>query len=882
MLRYPAYDLYYRNNMRKLSCCFLFLVPFATFSCQQNAPANIELKCETLMHEMRVTPSPANHATVADRSISFQWPLRTNPALRSGLDGAEESGERNGTDLWKPRYKLRYSKRADFKDHTTEVETPWPFFNPEKDLASGVWYWQYGYIIDGKTEWKDTLQFTVRQNPDKFCPPSFAEVIGKLPATHPRVWLDKREWDDFIRRNATSPDRATYILLAEKALKTPMESVENINVDLAEELDSEMKRNAMLTRESRRVIDKEEANTNALIFAYLLTKDRRYAAEAVGRVKKIITWGNHKNVTGDFNDATFVAVSSLAYDALYDLLDNDSKREILACIRQYGTRMYDHYNNYLENHIADNHVWQMNFRILTLAAFVVYGDLPEAGIWANYCYNVWLARFPGLNKDGGWHNGDSYFHTNIRTLVEVPFLFSRLTGFNYFSDPWYTNNIAYVIYQQPPFSKSAGNGSSHQRITQPSGPRVSYADAVARMTNNTYAADYVRRIQAKEKNILNRHSTSKGGGLAWFRLLCKETSPQGPGLSDMPMGHVFPETGLASFSSALDDTEHSAMISFRSSPYGSTSHALANQNAFNTFWGGKAVFYSSGHHIAFTDEHSMYCHRATRAHNTVLIDGMGQRIGTEGYGWIPRYYVGEEIGYVLGDASRAYGSVVSPLWLKRAEESGLKFTPENGWDETGMKTFRRHIIVLGKTGFAFVYDELEATRPVTWSYLLHTIACPMEIDRTNRNYTLIRGRNGQGVSDAYLFSSGELRCDTTRRFFVPAVNWLRADDKGNFESYSDHWHFSAASEKRKTYRFATVIHTYADSCKTVEPRLLENGSIEVGGWNIRVNLSPESEPSFFIRAKEKKTSVTYRGEAVVICEKGKKTVLKDKIPELEI
>ena len=88
------------------------------------------------------------------------------------------------------------------------------------------------------------------------------------------------------------------------------------------------------------------------------------------------------------------------------------------------------------------------------------------------------------------------------------------------------------------------------------------------------------------------------------------------------------------------------MFSFRSSPYGSTSHAIANQNAFNTFFGGSSLFYSSGHHISFVDKHSMLCHRSTRAHNTILVNGMGQRIGTEGYGWIPRYYVGEKIGYL--------------------------------------------------------------------------------------------------------------------------------------------------------------------------------------------------------------------------------------------
>ena len=80
------------------------------------------------------------------------------------------------------------------------------------------------------------------------------------------------------------------------------------------------------------------------------------------------------------------------------------------------------------------YVWQMTLRILTMASFSVYGDLPEANTWVDNCYNVCLARFPGLNKDGGWHNGDSYFTVNTRTLVGVPYYYSKLTGYDFSSE----------------------------------------------------------------------------------------------------------------------------------------------------------------------------------------------------------------------------------------------------------------------------------------------------------------------------------------------------------------------------------------------------------------------------------------------------------------
>ena len=196
---------------------------------------------------------------------------------------------------------------------------------------------------------------------------------------------------------------------------------------------------------------------------------------------------------------------------------------------------------------------------------------------------------------------------------------------------------------------------------------------------------------------------------------CQRPLPEGVGLDSLPSEYVFPESGLAAFHTDWTDWHQNAMLTFRSSPYGSTSHALANQNAFNTFYGGQPLFYSSGHHTSFVDRHSILCHRATRAHNTILVDGMGLRIGIEGYGWIPRYYTGSNVNYVLGDASNAYGEVVSPLWTDRLRKSGVETSPRTGWDVNHLATYRRHIVELGTSGLVFVYDELEADRPVVWS-----------------------------------------------------------------------------------------------------------------------------------------------------------------------
>ncbi|WP_348717130.1 DUF4962 domain-containing protein [uncultured Alistipes sp.] len=851
-------------------------------------PATLRPDAETLMHEMRATPSPLDGETVADRKVSFQWPLPEAMSTReTGLDGPLNAAKQPKVDKRTLRYRLRWSPDAEFRSGVTEVETRYPFYNPDRDLKPGVWYWQYGYVEKEGVKWSPVLRLTVEENPAKFCPPALKDFLPRFARMrHPRVLIDGREWDRLIEETKGLADRKVYIHRADKALATPMKTLDDINTKLVEGLKNEMQRNAMLTRESRRIVDQEEANTDVLIRAYLLTRDRRYADEALHRVKVMAGWDGSDKLSGDFNDATLLSLCSQAYDAFYDLLSRQDRALLLEKVRIMGTKFYDRYNNHLENHIADNHVWQMTLRILTMAAFSVCGDLPEADVWADYCYNIWLARFPGLNQDGAWHNGDSYFAVNFRTLIEVPYLYSRISGFDFFSDPWYRGNARYVIYQQPPFSKSGGNGSSHQKILAPNGTRVSYADALARLTGDTFAADYVRTIQSRQPDILQQGCTGKAGGLAWFRLQCRRPLPEGDGLEALPLGQVFPQSGLASFSTALADTDRSAMLSFRSSPYGSTSHAVANQNAFNTFFGGQSLFYSSGHHIAFVDHHSILCHRASRAHNTILVNGLNQRIGTEGYGWIPRHYVGEKIGYVVGDASNAYGKVISTLWLDRAAAAELEYSRENGWDDTPLTLFRRHVIELGTSGYTVIYDELEASEPAEWDYLLHAVRNPIDFGPAGDGALRIRTTNDFGASDAFLYGAGPLQAETTDRFFRPAVNWLRADADGKFESYPDHWHFTARSDRQARYRFLTIVHTHAGTEPTAAPEVLSDGSIRIAGWHIEANRTTEGAAAFRItgtQADNVDVEIGYTaGEPTLIREKGGEVLLTDRLPQLEI
>ena len=106
-----------------------------------------------------------------------------------------------------------------------------------------------------------------------------------------------------------------------------MKSVKDINTSQVKNLTNQMQINSYLTRESRRIIDAEESNTEAVIRAYILTKEKKYADAAVKRVFTMMDWDKDKNVKGDFNASALLSLCSIAYDTFYDQLSDVLRKQ---------------------------------------------------------------------------------------------------------------------------------------------------------------------------------------------------------------------------------------------------------------------------------------------------------------------------------------------------------------------------------------------------------------------------------------------------------------------------------------------------------------------------------------------------------------------------
>ncbi len=268
--------------------------------------------------------------------------------------------DKDGKEEWSPVYKF-------FIDDQTRTFNPPSLQEPYQLFEKGTWYWQHAYVDkDGKEEWSPVYKFFIDDQTRTFNPPSLQEVLKKLPKTHPRILLDAADWDHIIARNKQNPEAKQYITKAQKCLSRPLKHLEEeIDTTKVVKLTNIVQYRSALIRESRKIVDREEANIEAMVRAYLLTKDEVYYKEGMKRLSEILSWEDSKYFAGDFNRSTILSMSTAAYDAWYNLLTPAEKQLLLKTIRDNGKKFYHEYVNHLENRIADNHVWPLKTALPT-------------------------------------------------------------------------------------------------------------------------------------------------------------------------------------------------------------------------------------------------------------------------------------------------------------------------------------------------------------------------------------------------------------------------------------------------------------------------------------------------------------------------------------
>ena len=704
---------------------------------------------------------------------------------------------------------------------------PWCMFNPHKILDTGVWYWRFRSVSKAGEEmpWSKTYSFTVEDTTPRFVTPPFEVLLNNIPEDNPRIYCFLNEQLADARKNVRSnPEFEVMIDDARSALA----------MDFSTD-----------THPYKHVFAMSE-NFDKLNTAYQMLQYDIYAKKMVANVRCLLKQEPAKDfIDNDFQAGELVYLLAATYENCYDRFTVQEQERIEKIIMStldfyYHGRLLGR----MENRFFDEHIWQFEIRRFLQASLVMYDKYPVAKEYLEYYYELWNTRGPatGFNRDGAWHNGANYFSANAVSLCYLPTLFGYLTGTDFLQHPWYKNAGIGIAYTWLPGSLSDGFGDGHEkRNGKPLRIRSAFADFLARTTNNLYAAWY--------SAANNRYDTEFETRL--YRLASGKQRPADCELpADAPKAVWFRDCGEMVANSNLKDLTKNVSLSFRSSPFGSGNHTHSNQNAFNLHYGGEAVYHAVGHYMNFSDPHNLLSYRNTRAHNTMLINGIGQPFTPDAYGYIVRMFNGDHISYALGDASTAYCGISDiQLWKNSFEKYRLTQTPGNGFGETPLRKYRRHIVLL-HPNTVVIYDELEASEKVRWDWLLHS-PVKFDINPVSSILTTVNKKKGFG-SVARLFSEQEVSITQTDKYAVPP-NYAVAQ-RG--EDFTAPWSLTASFGPSRVNRILAIIQIEADERQAVQI-IKEGNTFKCGEWFIKAELDAKRPASLYIRNNQNNATFSY-------------------------
>lgn len=800
----------------------------------------IKLSQDKLHARVREWPYPVGGTVVSSNAPALMWPATNGMQMVLPMESGSEVPQDPG--IADVRYKVVLARDSKFTKNviTSDVQA-WAVYPLHQSLAPGSWYWKYAYAKNGSDSWtwSQVYDFVIdAKTQGQQVSPPVNEVLARNQAAHPRLWDMHTRGEVFYKNNLNNPEAHHFIAYAEKLMREPLPAEKPMRViDTTGKTPLEKKK--IIEAMYHGFGDAVGTPISNLCIAYQLTKDERFLRDAKRRALNIAQMDPNGLATGDdFTSGAVLEALGWFYDAGYHILTEKEKSLFQQIIKLRAKRVYDHLPNRFELHVSDNHIWQITMRNLTIATVAVMGDVPEAKEWLSYLYEVWSARYPVLGTtDGGWHEGNGYFKVNYKSMIYLSQLFGDLSGVDYYQLPWMKNLPFYLLYTHPPASATTAYGDMWENTPFMTRQQGLFADAFAYRAENPYLNWYVATIKKDNPEYFTRPSDD----YLFYRLLHYNPNRKLPQQSprDLPKLRNFADVGVAAIHSNLADTKKDLSSYLMSNPFGSSGHGSASQNAITVNFKGKTIFGGSGYYGNFSDQHNLLYYRTSRAYSTILVDSLSQKIGEEGYGWIPRALSGERIQYALGDASNAYGAIESSFWLNRFEQLGIDPKSTGVYGDVGVQKYRRHMVQL-EGGIIVLYDELEAKQPIKWTTQFHAPYYAMKaIPATDNNVQNFEVLMEEGHATASVFAAVPIGMKIHHKFSEPAINWANVKDvNGDIKEFKEQWHCGVTSIAVQKMRYLTVLQV-----KDGKPQVIKRSSnghgltvLQVDNWQITVQL----------------------------------------------
>lgn len=682
-------------------------------------------------------------------------------------------------------YTVEWADNPAFKRATAVSDLPWSVYTHHSPVAPGTWYWRYRITgkNGGQSQWSLARRFVVPAGATEFPQPTMEQLRQRVPKSHPRLFVRQQDLPR-LKEWATGGGAEAFAKIIEQADKlagaepTPEPPVRASASD---------PKTAQFWWSNRVQTIKALQEAELLSFAWLLAGNARHGDAARRFTLRLAHWDPDGPTNFKLNcEAAKPMLYRLAraYDWAWPLFGEDERAKIRAVLLRRAMDAWvsgevkqgtGHLNQPYSSH--GNRTWHK----LAENAIATFDETPESEKFLSYAVTKFFAAYPvWADDDGGWHEGLSYFAGYMSKAAWWVDFAKTTLGIDSFKKPFFAHFADYAMYSAPPGSREMGFGDLAHR---PPGAGWAFLHFFVRRTNNPYWAwwlDAMKIPPDPEEPVL---------AFLWASIPPVDAKPP----VDLPPSKVFRGTGVAVMNTSMLGAAGNVQVRFKSSPMGTWSHGLDPSNAFTLSAYGVPLLVNN----VYRDLYGSPFHKgwvwSTRAHNTVLVDGLGQKShSADPGGRIVKSDFREDFDYVLGDATPAYeGRLTKAL---------------------------RHVVFV-KPNLIVIADELAAPKPSTYQWMLHGQA-PFDVAESSQRLVLDRKEAGVIVDYA---AAQELKLRQWTGY-DPEPNWKYLESIKS-SGIPPQWHVEAASTQPATEAMTlTVMRVYRGGAAPASPVKVERGA----------------------------------------------------------
>jgi hypothetical protein len=563
---------------------------------------------------------------------------------------------------WKPqagdsRFTLLVARDEEFANVVIALDDlADPVYLPTDIFAVGTYYWKW----QGQGEPSVVQTFEIKDDAVHLPVSNAVEWLAVMPASHPRLYLkpDAIEELRLSRFGARSDKWETLAREAEGLLSEPHEIEEPPYL-----ADREIEYNEWYRVWYDVLIDSRRfmAGARTLALAYQASGDRRYGDAAAQRLVSISRWDPMGSSHIDHNDEAHMSViwnGPVVADWAWDCFTDAQRAIVIDQFRKRGAITFEHMHDRGAYGVTrfDSHAGR-EIVFLALIAMAFHEHIPDACGWLDRLRPVLCGIWPVWSgDDGAWAEGPNYGLNYVTIMTLFASALKSGVGIDLYRRPFWRNHARWRCDCQPHYAEWMGFGDQSEVWEYVWNDTASLVELIGRETETSEFDDYVAGLRA----YASRYPTPperREPTIDPIAYISQPTTPQPVSRERMKLLSIYPQGGWAALRTNPMDPSRDVALLFRSSPYGSFSHAHANQNDFILHVAGHCVVMPSGYYDGYESPHHSDWVWHTKSHNCVTLSDSSQIMRSyEAVGRIENAYEDDRIAYFLGNADPAYAN----------------------------------------------------------------------------------------------------------------------------------------------------------------------------------------------------------------------------------